>query len=202
MQRNSLAQTAGLIGMAGAVAWLVSIFMQYGLGITGPASGALWVVHELLSFLGLIGAAVAFLGLRWGGAVRGRFGTIAVGVIALGYALIVIPGTVALVSADADSPLFLLFPIGGMLQVIGTILVFIATLTGGRWSGWQRWMPVVYAAYFILGMSLPLLFGITPDGPGMIASALWGVSWFLVALAVYTARSDAARQPAAALGQA
>lgn len=199
MQMTARTHTAGLAGMAGSSFWLVAIVMQYMLGTTQATGGPLWVVHELFGFLGLAGAAVAFLGLVWGGAFGGRLGSIAVGVTALGLACIVVGGLLGLVVKGEDSPIFLLFPLGGLLQALGAILLVIAAIAASRWEGWQRWMPLVYGLYYIFALVLPTLLGSTPDGPGMFAEVGWGVTWFLVGLAVYTAQHGTVGQPATAL---
>jgi hypothetical protein len=166
LQKNSLAQAAGLVGMAGPLFWLVSVFMQASLGITKPAGGVLFEVHELFAFLGLLGAAIGFLGLLWAGAFRGRLGTIAVTVTVLGFAFILVAGGIQSVLQDEANPIFLLFPLGGLLQALGAILLVIAAIAGSRWNGWQRWMPLVYGLFYIFGVLLPSLVGVTQDGPG------------------------------------
>ncbi len=111
----------------------------------------------------------------------------------LGYGLIVIGGLALLVIGAVESPIFLLFPIGGNLSNLGYILMAIATVVASRWQGWQRWIPLVAAVVAILTMGLPMLLGVTPDGPGMIPELLQGVLWIGVGLAVFTV----ARQPVA-----
>ena len=198
MQRNSLAQAAGLVGMAGPVFWLLSVIMQYGLGISKVAGGPLWGVHEVFGFLGLLGAAIGFLGLVWAGAFRGRLGTIAVAATVFGFAFILVAGGIQFVVHDEENPIFLLFPLGGLLQALGAVLLVIAAIAGSRWDGWQRWMPLVYGLFYLFGVLLPSLLDVTPDGPGMVGEFGWGVTWLLVGLAVYTAQHVIVRQPAAA----
>ena len=45
MQSTSSARRAGIVGMLGAVLWGISVIMQNGLGIWGPESSSLWLVH-------------------------------------------------------------------------------------------------------------------------------------------------------------
>jgi hypothetical protein len=117
----------------------------------------------------------------------------------LGWGLIFIGGLGLLFRVSDESPLFLVFPIGGNLHDYGYLFIGIATITGGRWSGWQRWMPLVAAVVTTLTSGLPMLLGLTPDGPGMIPELLNGVMWFGVALAVFTAYWQAAPTPAPAV---
>src|SRR5688572_18708053 len=104
MQKTSLARKAGIIGMVGAVLWIVSIILEHGLGV-GPSSGPLSIVNDVMSLTALISMNVGFLGLIWGGAFRGRFGTFAVALHVFAYALIVLGGIAAWLLGDAAGPL-------------------------------------------------------------------------------------------------
>jgi hypothetical protein len=188
----SRVRTAGVLGMAGGLLWIVSVVMQYGLGLFSPDGSPLRLIHELIAFAGIIGAMAGFWGLIWGQAFRGRLGPVGVALYILGWAFILIGGIGLLALGPAESPLFLVFPIGGNLKSLGAILFAIATVTSGRWSGWQRWMPLVVAAALLLTMDVPTLMGLTPDGPTMLAELLEGVVWVGLGLAVFTS----ARQPA------
>jgi hypothetical protein len=204
MERTSVTRGPGVAGMAGAVLWVVSVIMQHGLGIAGPDRGPLWVVHELVAQAALVGMVIGFAGLIWGGAFQGRLGAVGVGLYALGYALIVAASLLALAlpTGTPESPVFLLFPIGGLLSDVGVVLIGSAVLGAGRWNGWQRWMPLLAAAYHILAIALPFFLGVTPDGPGALAALCWGVSWFLVSLAVYTAPAGVVALRRSAVGGA
>jgi hypothetical protein len=167
--------------------------MQYSLGLFSPDGSPLRLVHQLIAFVGIIGAMAGFLGLIWGQAFRGRLGPIGVVLYVLGWALILIGGVAMLAMGPAESPLFLVFPIGGNLKSLGAILFAIATVISGRWSGWQRWMPLVVALVLLLTLDLPMLLGVTPDGPGMLPELLEGVAWVGLGLAVFTS----SREPSA-----
>jgi hypothetical protein len=200
MQNTSLARKAGIIGMIGAVLWIISVVMQYGFGM-GEGNPLHNALHEVIALTALISINVGFLGLIWGGAFRGWFGTLAVGVHVLAYTLIVLAGIAALLLGDAAGPLLLLFPIGGALEGVAQMLIAVAALATARWEGWQRWMPLLYSIYGILAVGLPLVLGVTPDGPGMSIEIGQGVWWFLVALAVYTAQAQVAAPQPSAVGQ-
>lgn len=201
MQNTSLARKAGIIGMVGAALWIISVIMQNSLGLIYPESVPLFIVHELMALISLTGMIIGFLGLIWGGAFSGRLGIIAVVTHALGYGLIVLGGVLALLIGDSESPLFLVFPIGSLFQGIAAILIAIAVITTGRSQGWRRWMPLIYSIYHIVGISLPLLLGFLPDGPGMTREIFWGVSWFLVALAVYLTSFEDVPSQSPVIGQ-
>jgi hypothetical protein len=200
MQNTSLARKAGTVGIAAAILWIASVIMQYSLGLFGPDSGTLWIPHQVIALTALLGMVIGFLGLVWGGAVQSRFGKMAVYLYATGWALIIIAGLAGLLLQSEDSPIFILYPIGGVLSDIGALLTGIAVLIAKRWTGWQRYMPLVDFLVIFFGVNLPGFLGAT-DGPGMIGELVMGACWFGVALAVYTSQTkDVAAQPSPITG--
>jgi hypothetical protein len=187
MHHSARARVAGAIGIVGSLVWLFSVVMQHQLGLFTPDGSLLRVAHQLLALLGMSGAMAGFIGLIWGQCFHGRLGPVGIMIFVFGYALIVVGGLILLTIGPAESPLFLLFPIGGLLQDIGYLSFGIATLRSARWQGWQRWAPLIAAAIGLLAIGIPMLAGITPDGPGMVAELLLGGAWLGVGLAVLTA---------------
>lgn len=199
MHSSSHARVAGAIGIVGSGLWLISVIVQYRLGLFTPDGSPLRVAHQLLALTGMSGAMAGFIGLIWGQCFHGRLGPAGVIAYVLGYALIVVGGLALLIIGPVESPLFLLFPIGGLLQDIGYLFFGIATLRSARWHGWQRWAPLLAAAIGLLAIGIPMLTGIAPDGPGLLAELLLGGAWLGVGLAVFTAyqRDEAMRAPIA-----
>jgi len=107
---------------------------------------------------------VGFLGLLWGQCFHGRLGPAGVMIYVVGYGLIIVGGLALVVTGTGpvESPLFLIFPIGGLLQDVGYLLFGIATISSARWQGWQRWAPLLAAAVGLLAIGLPMLAGIIP----------------------------------------
>ena len=185
MQNLSLARKAGVVGIGGALLFIISVIMQFSLGLFGPDAGWLWIVHQLLAFISISCVMVGFLGLLWGDAVRGWFGKFAVYLYIVGWALIVSAGLFLLVTNIDDSPVFILFPIGGLFSDIGALLVGLAVLFARRWSGWQRYMPMINFVIVFFAVNLPNYFR-PESGPGLYGELLMGTCWLGVALAVYT----------------
>jgi hypothetical protein len=150
MSTASRVRTAGFIGMAGGVLWIISVVLQYSLGLFDPDGSPVWIVHQLIALAGMICSMAGFLGLLWGRGFRGRLGPRGIIIHILGWGLFWIGGLALLVIGPAESPLFLVFPIGGNLHDFGYIFIGIATIITGRWSGWQRWMPLVAAVVNVL----------------------------------------------------
>ena len=189
MTNNHRVQLAGTVGMAGAVLWIISIVLEYSLGLQPPGSGVLFVTNQFLAFVALAATSLGFVGLVWGGALQGRLGKIAVTLYVLAYTLIIMGGILALFITSEDSPIFLLFPIGGLLSTVGVVLTGILVVIQAHWSGWQRFMPLINAAYVFFAIDLPFALSDTPEGPGMVRELIWGVSLFFVGLAVFTSQN-------------
>jgi len=185
MENRTRAQKAGMLGMVAAGLWVIRAVVQYRFGLFGLDSGPLYPAHQLVAFATLSGMIIGFWGLIWGGAVQSRFGKTAVSLYAVSYALIILAGLVGLIFQTEDSPIFLLYPIGGLLSTISALLMGIAVLRAGLWLGWQRFMPLVSFVIIFLVVDLPLFLG-TTDGPGLVGEFVMGACWFGVALAVFT----------------
>lgn len=186
MQNSSLARKAGIIGIIGAVLWMIAVIMQYSLNLFEPDGSLLRTVHQLIALTAMACVVVGFLGLIPGGAVVNRFGKIAVYLYALARGLLILGGLVGVFLQGQDTPFFLVFPIGGTLSDLAALLIGIAVINAKRWTGWQRWMPLAHFLVIFFAVSLPLGLGLTLDGPGMISELIQGVMWLAVALAVFT----------------
>jgi hypothetical protein len=181
MQNKSIARTAGFAGMAGAVIWIIAVIMEAGLGLKTPDSGPLNNVNQLIYSMGMIGILIGILGLLWGDAVKGTFGRIAVILFALGYLILVSANLLTVSSGSEDQ---ILYPIGGIVSLLGAVFTGIAVAVEKRWSGWQRFMPLIHAAFVFFVLYLPLF--IANQEPTPLKELLWGVSLLLMGLAVYT----------------
>jgi len=198
MQNQSLARKMGIIGIIGSVLWVVAVIMQYSLNLFEPGDGVMGFVIELIFLTALAGVSVGFLGLIPGGAVVNAFGKTAVILYAVSRGLIIFGGLVGLFPQLQDSPVFIVFPIGGTLADISALLIGIAVITARRWNGWQRWMPLAHFLVVFFAVSLPLGLGMTPDGPGMAGELVMGAMYLGVALAVFTSAANLRSYAAAA----
>lgn len=189
MVNSSLARKAGIVGIIGAILWMMAVIMQYSLNLVEPEGSALWLVHQLIAMTGLAGVAVGFLGLIPGGAVVNNFGKTAVILYAVSRGLIILGGLVNLFLEGQDSPFILVFPIGGILGDIAALLIGITVITAKRWTGWQRWVPLAHFLLTFFGINLPMALG-AMDGPGMAGELIQGVVWLGVALTVFTSAAN------------
>lgn len=181
MQKIFVARTAGVIGMAGAVLWIIRDILQASLGLYGSGTSLLFSVHRLFSIISMISILIGILGFLWGGAVKGTLGKIAIVLFALGYAVLVLSDTVVLLTGSVIDALY---PMGGILSLLGAVFTGIAVAVEKRWSGWQRFMPLIHAAFVFLVMYLPLF--AANQEPTPLTELLWGVSLFFMGFAVYS----------------
>lgn len=188
MQSNNRVQIAGLMGMTGAVLWAVVNILEVTFGLYPPGgSGPLYVTNQLLALIALAGVAVGILGISWGGGVVGKIGNTGVWLFALGHLLIIVGGIMALFTGSDDSPIFIVFPVGGLMMDVGALITGLTVVSAGRWSGWQRYMPLIYAAYLWLAIEVPFIMGVYGEqGPTGMVEIIQDIGLFFVALAVYT----------------
>lgn len=190
MINPSTARKAGIVGIIGSVLWVVAVILQHSLNLYEPGGSVLGIVHELIFLTALAGVAVGFLGLIPAGAVANAFGKTAVILYAISRGMIIVGGLANLLLQGQDSPIYLVYPIGGMLGDIAALLIGITVITARRWTGWQRWMPLAHFLVLFFAVSLPLGLGVTPDGPGTVGELVMGTMWLGVALAVFTSAAN------------
>jgi len=165
-----------LLCAIGGAGWLVNglVFL-----VMSQPDGAAFVVSQvawiLVQSLLLIGVA----GLAFSGAAPGWFG-----VVALGLALL---GRVDFVAAEVHSLIIgeesILLPLGALVTAVGMTLVGVAVLRAKRWTGWQRYMPLLAGVYPFVTM-FPFIF--VTNEPSMLAIAVWGLPWLLLGYALYS----------------
>ena len=121
MKSTALSRNFGKLGVAGALLWILTLVLEYGLGLQPPAGeGPLYVLNQILALTALVGIALGYQGIKAYGGVTTRFGRISVSLFTVGYFLIVIAGVFALIlRSHDDSPIFILFPLGGLLMDLG-----------------------------------------------------------------------------------
>ena len=176
-------RTAGLLGMFGAVLFLVNLFVEYSLGLQPPGSGALYYANQGMFFIAMLCYVIVIVGLMWAKAAGdGWFGKISLGVFASGWTLLLAAEIVLLTLVD--NPSMVLFPIGGLISMFGGLLAGIAVATAGRWHGWQRFAPLIVGLYFLLVLVVPDF--VANREPNLLTESLWPVTWFLLGLALVT----------------
>ncbi len=182
-------RNAAVLGMVSAVLWLVALTVEYAFHLQPPGNGSLlYYLDQLLFFIAMVGYVVLLLGLWQAKAAgEGVFGKISLGIFIAGLAALLIA---SIVSALTNNPDFFLFPIGGMLQMLGGLFTGIAVVTAKRWDGWQRFAPLLQGLYYLIVLILVLVIFSQP--PTQLSESLWQVTWFLTSLALFTKAREAA----------
>jgi hypothetical protein len=91
--------------------------------------------------------------------------------------------------AGMNAP-FVLLPIGGVGQILGSILTSVAIWRAGRWEGWRRYAPAAWTVIFFVTIvaaitAIPILsvraVDPYPTAPAVSArpdnSICWGQVW-------------------------
>ncbi len=180
---------SGLAGMASAVIWLVALFIEYSFQLRPPGNGSiLYYADQALFFIAMAGYVILLVGVWQAKAAGdGLFGKISLGIFIIGLSALLIAQIVQLLTNNPD---FFLFPIGGMMQMLGGLLTGIAVAISGRWNGWQRFAPLLQGLYYLIGLILPLIIFSQP--PSQLGESIWQVTWFITSLALFTKASHAA----------
>lgn len=186
--------------MLASVLWVTALMVEarYDLGPSGQnTSNSLFLPDQSAFFLAQLGYLVLLTGLfRSKAAGDGLFGRSAVAIWWLAVAALVIGQFLGLFKFG---PAMFLLPIGGLGQVLGSTLTAVATYQTGRWQGWRRFAPAVWAAYLIILLvsviaSIPVISMPDPSGsgaaPSVWAEAGWQIAWFVVGLALFIEAGD------------
>lgn len=134
-------RTAGLAGAVGGAA-LVTIGVLAGVG--DPAQ-AVDVALTAVGFTGMVVVLVALLRIGATSTRSGRAGLVAwiVGVLAIAAGALA--GTLGLPDFFG-----VLFPIGGLGQLVGGLIAGVSIARSGRLDGWARWAPLAWAAAYVV----------------------------------------------------
>jgi hypothetical protein len=131
---------------------------------------------------------IGFVGIRWGGGLRGWFGAIAFGGALLGYVLMIVGCVLTLAGAgpltDPAGGVSLIYILGRLLTALFTLLTAFAVLAARRWRGWRGWTKFVPLFLFLCfaGEFVPVFLG--GGGPNGIFTAAWGLFGALLGLAI------------------
>ncbi len=188
MNSKNLPHISGIVGMASALLWLLALLMSTVFHLDPPGNGSLlYYLDQFLYFIALGGYAIMLLGLWQSKAAgNGVFGKISLGMLLAGLVALLIAQIVQALTNNAD---FFLFPVGGILQLLGGVLTGIAVATSKRWGGWQRFAPLLQGLYYVIVLFLPVV--ISNQSPTDLGQLFWQVTWFITSLALFTTTSQA-----------
>jgi hypothetical protein len=194
-------RSSAVAGMAASVLWTIALIVEYQFGLRPPGNASFAFEADQAAFflaqVGYLSVVIALYRSRAGGA--GWFGRAAIGVWVIGMVAIVLGQGLGLVGIDA---IFLL-PVGGIGQLVGSILTSVAVWRAGCWTAWRRVAPAIWTAYFLFTIvsivaAIPVLTipaaAPSPRAPSPVLEGIWQGAWFLLSLALYI---EAARAPRA-----
>ena len=194
MENTDRVRRAGMVCVAAAALWIVSLCIEFGFGLEPPGSGTLYSVNQSMFHVAMSGFVVGIVGLIWARAAgNGWFGTIALGLFALAWSGLIVDGVLPPVIAATGLPQDAVQPIFGLTATFGAVLSGIAVAVAQRWAGWQRFVVLANAlcALLVLGVNIA---SVTSS---FIPEVIWGLSWRLIGLAL-VANGRRATRPALA----
>ena len=187
MTSRNLIRISSVVGMASAGLWFIALLIEYRYGLQPPGNGS-WAYYadQIMFFIALVGYLIMLRGLWQSKAAGdGNFGRISLGIFIAGLVALLISQIVQWFTKNPDS---FLYPVGGILQLLGGLLTGIAVVTAKRWDGWQRYAPLLQGVYYLM-LFLLLIVG-SSEGPSQLGESLWQVTWFITSLALFTKSSN------------
>ena len=173
-----LQKNFGQIGMFGALLFFLNLLIEYKFNLFPPGSGWLFVTNQVMFFVAMLCMLWMLIGL-WQNRITGErwYGRIPLGLFVFGWATLTIASFISVFTGNND---MILYPIGGMGMLLGSLLTGIAAAVVGRWHGWHRFAPL------FLGLINPVSMIIRGTvEPNLLIESLWMAGWFLVGLALY-----------------
>jgi hypothetical protein len=145
-------------------------------GLPDPP-GAAW--GRALVHLGELAVLVAVVG----SGAAGRRGLGRAGAVVAGLGLVGLAVAEPMTNATAD----LLFTISPNLVGLGMILLGIAVLQEGAWTGWVRFLPLALGiAVFVVLTPLIIVSGGPPEPLGLVGLLVWEILWVGCGVAALT----------------
>ncbi len=171
--RNQHRRVAGLVGVAGGIAWVPLVAAE------GGASGGTQTAVEI----GFVVTSACFVVMllavhaaRPAGSTRAaRIFT----AILAGAWVALLAGQ--LVDLTTGLPSEFVGAIGGLGQCIALVAAGVLAARGGAWSGWRRWWLLAMGAFFVIVVFVPAVIGIEP---GLLTEGLWALSYSGLGLAL------------------
>jgi hypothetical protein len=189
-------QVCGAFGVASGVLFGAMVVWEHGAGLeTGSGvPGAINTGGFLLAMTGYVVLAVGLALARPGGS--GRLSRFFPALLAGAWTAL-IAGSLLEQFTSLDPESNLLNPLGGLAQGIGLLGLGISVVAARQWTGWRRFAPLAFAAYYVGALFVPAIAGVEP---GTIAEVGWALGYSMLGLALMTAGATGHRLVAVATG--
>ena len=126
-------RASAIVGMVASAVWIIALAVEYQFGLQPPGDGsALYHADQAAFTLAELGYLLMLIGLfrsRAGG--DGTFGRTGIVIWAIAIGALVLGQLLQFLGVEVVP----LLPIGGLGQIIGSILTAIAVWRARRWSG-------------------------------------------------------------------
>lgn len=198
METSQRVRLAGWCGIAGGLFY----FAHSRFGDASPPGSLGFSLAAAVAAVSFVLLLLGFMGIAWGNALGGRFGTVVFGAAAGGYALM-ISGALLMVAGvgpitDPVQAVSLVYLLGRLITVVFTVGTGIAVLVARQWQGWTRLAPLALGVWPLVGEAgYAVLTGNTPNG---MVNGMWGLWGALLGLATLAQlRPARTRSPGARL---
>jgi hypothetical protein len=131
------------------------------------------IVANTLTLVGVVGLA------RSGAAGTGWLAKLGFGLAVVASALFLPFEVLVAINLELGG---MLLGLSALVQGLGLLLAGIAVLRVGRWSGWQRWTPLLCGLYTFV-ILIPAL-ALSPEGYNAWALAGWQIPFALLGMAL------------------
>jgi len=174
--RPSLQRNAGVVAVAAAVLFFVNSLVEFRYGLFDGATGGAATANQIGFSIALLGWATALvLLMRARLAARGGFAVVAFSLQAAGLTALVVANVMLLGSGSQDS---ILYPLGGLAQILGGLLGGIALALPGRLGGWHRFAALAFGVV-PLGVAFVLM-----DSQNLPVESLMPAAWAVLGAAL------------------
>lgn len=187
MANRDQVRMGGLAALIGGLAWVVAALLY----LVTPVSADTAEVNTLQSILaivGLLGFLAGLFALNSSGAL-GDSSTGRIGMWVAAVSLIVILAAAVLAFVPNLEVDDLMWPIGGLLALIGFVMVGMATMRTGALAQWPALPIAIGVAMFLVVVAYATLFFL-PAGVAnwliIITTALAGIVWALLGYALWS----------------
>jgi hypothetical protein len=185
---------AGIGAIAGGLLWSASIVVQQGFSYQKPSSGTGYYVVQVLAMLAFAGFLIGVRGLSWSRAVgTWSFGRRSLQAFEVGLVLLILACISILITGSDESPLF---PLGGLIIAVGSVLTGVAVVRTAVLPGWRHFAPLLVSLYYVFGMVIPII--VSSDNGDIAPEIVWGVTWVILGLAYLVPTTVRSLGPSAA----
>jgi hypothetical protein len=178
---------AGLATLIGGLAWIVAALLYLATPVSADAN-EVNTLQSILSIVGILGFLAGLFALKSSGALGDNsIGRTGLWVAAVGLIAILAAAVLAFVpNLEVDD---MLWPIGGLITLVGFVMVGMATMQTRVLSQWPALPIAIGIAMFLVVAAYTTLFFLSADVANwliIVTTALAGILWALLGYTLWS----------------